>query len=200
MPVLGITGGIATGKSSFLRVLLGHRPADVFDADRCVHDLLASDPALQTQLRAAFGEAIFAADGSLSRAALREIVFHDENARHRLEGLLHPLVRDRWMAEAADARAVGSWLLVDIPLLYETGAGAQFDRVIVVACSPQTQRRRMRDERGLASALIERMLDAQLDLATKAAQADHVVWNDSTSAALDEQARLLAAWLRQRYG
>jgi dephospho-CoA kinase len=131
---------------------------------------------------------------------LRDIVFEDEDARRRLEDLVHPLVRELWTTQADQARATGSWLLVDIPLLYETGVEAQFDRVIVVSCSPHTQRRRMRDERSLASELIERMITSQLDLVTKAARADHIVWNDSTSAALDEQASLFAAWLRQRYG
>jgi dephospho-CoA kinase len=200
VPVLGITGGIATGKSSFTRALLEHCPADLFDADCCVHGLLAQDAALHLQLRAAFGDAIFTATGELSRPALRDIVFRDDQARRRLESLVHPLVRELWAARAVRARETGSWLLVDIPLLYETGAEGQFDRVIVVACAPQTQRRRLSDERGLASALIERMIATQLDLATKAARADHVIWNDSTSGALSEQARLLAAWLRQFYG
>lgn len=200
MPVVGITGGIATGKSSFIRALLRDAPAALFDADRCVHDLLASDDALLAQLRAAFGPAIFAADGSLNRSALREAVFHDDRARRDLESLVHPLVRARWTEQAEAARRARSWLFVDIPLLYETRAESEFDRVIVVACRPETQRRRMSEERGLASALIERMIGAQLDLAAKTARADHVVWNDSTFAALDEQARLLAAWLRQCYG
>ena len=181
-------------------MLLGYCPAEVFDADRCVHELLADDASLHAGLRAAFGDAIFEPNGALSRVALREIVFENDEARHRLESLVHPLVRARWTAQAELARASGTWLLVDIPLLYEIDAEAQFDRVAVVTCSLQTQHRRMREERGLASELIERMLAAQLDLATKAARADHVVWNDSTSAALDEQARLLASWLRQRYG
>ena len=200
MPVIGITGGIATGKSSFVRALLPCQPAELFDADRCVHDLLAADPALRAQLRTAFGAEIFAPDGTVNRTALRDLVFHDDDARRRLEDLVHPRVRDYWTAQAADARRAGAWLYVDLPLLYETGVEAQFDRVVVVACSPPTQRRRLRAERGLASALIERMIAAQLDLAAKAARADHVVWNDSTSAALGEQARLFAAWLRQCYG
>ena len=200
MPVVGITGGIATGKSSFVRTLLSHQPAELFDADRCVQEMLASDARLHAQLRSTFGDTIFAPDGSLDRAALREIVFQDDPARRQLESLVHPAVRDRWTAQAAACRSAGSWLLVDIPLLYETGSEAQFDRVIVVACSPQIQRRRLREERGLASALIERMIAAQIDLAAKTARADPVVWNDSTLSTLDEQARLLAAWLRQCYG
>ena len=200
MPVVGITGGIATGKSSFIRALLRDLPAALFDADRCVHDLLASDTVLIGKLRAEFGPAIFDPDGSLNRPALREIVFEDDRARRQLEALIHPAVRSRWAAQAEAARRDASWMFVDIPLLYETGAESEFDRVIVVACQGSTQRRRMLEERGLASALIERMIAAQIDLAAKTARADHVVWNDSTFAALDEQARLLAAWLRQCYG
>ena len=79
MPVVGITGGIATGKSSFVRTLLSHQPAGLFDADRCVHEMLASDVRLHAQLRTAFGDAIFTPDGSLDRPALREIVFHNDD-------------------------------------------------------------------------------------------------------------------------
>ena len=200
MPVFGITGGIATGKSSFVRALLKHAPAEHFDADHCVHQLLANNPTVQTALRDAFGPAIFGADQSLDRPALRDLVFYDEAARLRLEAILHPLVREQWTAQADAARRSGTRLYADIPLLYETGGEAHVDRVIVVACSPATQRERLRLQRGLAPELIERMIAAQLDLATKIARADHVVWNDSTPAALDDQARLFAAWLCQRYG
>ena len=200
MPVVGITGGIATGKSSFIRALLHDAPATLFDADRCVHHLLAHDTGLIAQLRASFGPPVFAVDGSVNRAALREIVFQDDDARRNLESLIHPLIRASWTAQANAARQAGAWLYVDIPLLYETRAESEFDRVVVVACQHGTQHRRMSQERGLASALIERMLAAQLDLATKTARADHVVWNDSTFAALEKQAHLLAAWLRNCYG
>ena len=200
MPVFGITGGIATGKSSFVRALLKHAPADHFDADRCVHQLLADDPAVLAALRDAFGSAIFGPDKSLDRSALRDLAFHDDSARLRLEAILHPLVRDQWIAQADGARRFDARFYADIPLLYETGGEAHVDRVIVVACSPATQRERLRVQRGLANELIERMIAAQLDLATKIARADHVVWNDSTPAALDDQARLFAAWLCQRYG
>lgn len=200
MPVFGITGGVATGKSSFVRALLKHAPAELFDADRCVHQLLAADPAVHSALRSAFGPTVFGADGSLDRAALRELVFDDDTARQRLESILHPLVREQWQALAEACQRSGARLYADIPLLYETGGEAHVDRVVVVACSSATQRERLRVQRGLANGLIERMIGAQLDLATKIARADHVVWNDSTPAALDDQARLLAAWLCQRYG
>ena len=154
MPVFGITGGVATGKSSFVRALLKHAPAELFDADRCVHQLLAEDLTVHSALRNAFGPSVFGEDGSLDRAALRELVFNDDPARRRLEAILHPRVREQWTAQADASRRAGTRLYVDIPLLYETGGEADVDRVIVVACSPETQRERLRVQRGLAIGLI----------------------------------------------
>lgn len=103
------------------------------------------------------------------------------------------------MAQAAGWRERADWLLVDIPLLYETEAERVLDRVAVVACSPATQRMRMREQRKLDSGLIERIIGAQFDLELKVARATHVVWNDSTLACLERQARLLAALLGSSY-
>ncbi|MEO8351271.1 MAG: dephospho-CoA kinase [Chthoniobacteraceae bacterium] len=200
MPVFGVTGGIATGKSSFVRLILKQRPAHLFDADSVVHRLLARDAELHRELRAAFGAGIFDPDGQPSRDKLRQIAFDDPDSRRRLEELVHPRVALESRRQIELARAHGSWLYADIPLLYETNAAADFDEVIVVACSPETQNTRLRQERGLAPGLIARMIGAQLDLGEKMARADHVIWNDSTPAMLEEQARLLLALHLQRYG
>ena len=200
MPVLGITGGIATGKSTFVRALVRRIPAQVFDADQAAHELLASDPATHDAIRATFGSAVFDAEGKPDRARLREIVFAEGLQRQRLEHILHPAIRARWAALAEQTTRAGDWLCIDIPLLYETGVEASFDRTIVVACSPETQRRRLRELRGLDAGTAERIIAAQLDLSLKINKADHVIWNDSTDACLDGQAALLAAWLLQHYG
>jgi len=200
VPAIGITGGVATGKSSFTRVLLQHWPAEFFDADACVHELLAGDRQLLDEIRGAFGTTVIATDGSFDRAALREIAFNDPTARGRLEALVHPRVRARWMPKAQAARGAGGRFVADIPLLFETGTEVECDRVVVVACSPAVQRSRLQLNRGLAPALIERMIGSQLDLAAKMSRADHVVWNDGSPAALEEQARLFAATLRDLYG
>lgn len=200
MPAIGITGGVATGKSSFTRVFLQHWPAEFFDADACVHELLAGDRKLIEEIRKEFGDGVIAADGSFNRAAMREVAFADSTARGRLEALIHPRVRDRWLPRAQAARGSGPPFVADIPLLFETGAEAECDRVLVVACSPQVQRSRMQLNRGLAPALIERMIGSQLDLVAKMSRADYVVWNDGSPAALEEQARLFAATLRDLYG
>ena len=200
MPVLGITGGIATGKTTLTRALLRRLPAELFDADRCAHELLENDSAVRAAVSGTFGPEIYDAHGKPDRARLRELVFSEELHRKRLEEILHPAIRARWSTLAEQTAKTGGWLCVDIPLLYETGAESRFDRVIVVACAPETQRRRLRENRGLDDETAARIIATQLDLWAKIKKADHVIWNDSTDACLDGQAALLAGWLRQIYG
>lgn len=200
MPAIGITGGVATGKSSFTRVFLQYWPAEFFDADACVHELLAGDRQLLDEIKKEFGDGVISADGTFGRQAMREIAFGDSTARERLERLIHPRVHERWLPKARAAKAAGGRFVADIPLLFEVGAESECDRVVVVACSSNVQRSRMELNRGLAPALIERMIGSQLDLAAKMSRADFVVWNDGSPAALEEQARLFAATLRDLYG
>lgn len=198
MPVVGLTGGIGAGKSTFARLLLREMPMEYFDSDRCVHDLLAADENTRDAVVAEFGPTAVGVSGWPDRARLREIVFADESRRKALEGILHPAVRVRWRARVAEARKTKTCVLVDIPLLYETGAQGEFDRIVVVACSRETQIRRLTTERGLAPDLAERIIAAQQDLGAKILQADHVIWNDCTVSNLDGQTRLFASWLRER--
>jgi dephospho-CoA kinase len=200
VPAIGITGGVATGKSSFARAFLEHWTAEFFDADACVHELLAGDPELLQDIRMIFGDGVIASDGTFDRAAMREIAFNDASARGRLESLIHPRVRARWLPKAQAARGAGGRFVADIPLLFETGAEEECDLVVVVACSPGVQRSRMQLNRGLAPTLIDRIIESQLEQAAKISRADYVVWNDGSPAVLEEQARLLAATLRERYG
>jgi len=199
VPALGITGGIATGKSTFSRALCQYLPAELFDADQCAHELLAGDPAVRASVHEAFGPAAFDASGQPNRVWLREAVFADAGRRHTLEQILHPVIRARWTAQASRAGSTGDWFCADIPLLFETGAQAHFSAVIVIACAPETQRARLAQKRRLSTDLAEKIIAAQLDLATKIAQADHLIWNDSSASCLDRQARLLAGALRKRY-
>lgn len=197
MPAIGLTGGIAVGKSTFAKLLLRELPMEYFDSDRCVHELLAEDDPTRDAIVASFGEAVLDAHGRPDRALLRAVVFENEERRKALEAILHPVVRSRWTERVDVARKTNACVLVDIPLLYETGAQDGLDRVIVVACSRETQLRRLTSERGLAPELAARMIAAQLDLSAKIQQADHVIWNDSTVFNLDGQSRLLASWLRE---
>lgn len=200
MPAIGITGGIATGKSIFSEALCRHLPAELFDADRCSHDLLAQDPDVREAILSAFGRRAFDTTGRAARAWLREVVFADAAKRRVLEQILHPAIRARWVARAEIASGNDRWFCVDIPLLYETRAQSYFGAVVVVACSAATQRSRLLQKRHLTSDLSEQIIAAQLDLAGKIRQADHLIWNDSSTSCLDRQARLLAGYLRQRHG
>lgn len=200
VPILGITGGIASGKSSFAVLLSRCMGARLLDADRVARELLESDGDVRRQVRLAFGDGVFGPGGGPDRARLRELVFADDEKRRTLERILHPRVRERWTAAADTARATGEWLVVDIPLLFETGAERLFDKVIVVACGAAAQMDRLLNIRKLDRAIAGKMMAAQMDLGAKVSRAGHVAWNDGPQAALGEQAALLAAHLKRHHG
>jgi dephospho-CoA kinase len=197
---LGITGGIATGKSSFTGLLARQMTAKLFDADQCSRELLEGDPGVRELVRRVFGDAVFTPEGAVDRAALREIVFASGEKRLALEGILHPAIRARWFALAEKEKASGGWLAVDIPLLFETGAEQFFDHVIVVACGRSTQMRRLAEIRNLKPDIAEKIIAAQIDLNVKISKANYLVWNEGSLPALGNQATLLAALLKQLHG
>lgn len=188
--LLALTGGIATGKSTFRDILARRHPFEVFDADACVHDLLANEKNVIQAVVRRFGREVLGPDGPIDRPTLRALVFNDPLARRDLEQILHPLVRQRWQTQRARCAADRRDFLADIPLLYETATEGPFDTSLVVAASPVTQRARLA-ARGLDAATREAMLASQLPLSEKIGRASIVVWNDGTPAALDRQADLL---------
>ena len=170
-----------------------------FDSDTCVHELLASNDGVRDSIIGAFGRESCDKTGRPDRAKLRSLVFGNAAHRKSLEAILHPIVRARWTALAETSRIRGEWLLIDIPLLYETGSEAHFDSIIVVACHRDTQLSRLTRDRGLAPDTGMGIMAAQLDLGEKIKKADHVIWNDSTVPNLDGQSRILAACLRRHF-
>ena len=196
MAIIGITGGIASGKSTFSRALAEIRGASIFDSDACARELLDSDPAVREAVIRDILPSAYRADGTPDRAAIRAIVFSDPAAKARLEAILHPLVRARRQALADYARAEGCDLLVDIPLLFETSASSAFDLVVAVACSPEIQTRRAMS-RGLTLAQVQQIVASQWSNAQKIAQSDFVVWNDGSLRMLQAQAEELAARLEK---
>ena len=195
--VIGITGGIATGKSAFSTAIREQlRSAVFFDADRAARDLTDGDAAVQGLIRETFGREIYSTAGDLNRALLRSIVFADAEKRRALEQILHPRIRRQWALEAESRRDSTEVFLADIPLLYETGGETLCDRVVVVACSFAVQRQRLMTRSALEAAAAEQMIAAQMPLNAKIARADHVVWNNGTLAALNAQAQTLAAFWR----
>lgn len=200
MPILGITGGIATGKSSFASLLSREIPATLFDADRSAKDLLHNHKVVQQRVRGEFGDAVFTPEGDVDRVRLRGIVFGNEERRRALEQILHPVIREQWLSLAEKARTSGEWLAIDIPLLFETGAEPQFDRIVVVACNASTQMNRLLNIRNLDPDMAGKIIAAQMDLNVKISKADYLIWNDGSHAMLAEQATLLADLLKQRHG
>ncbi len=197
MAIIGITGGIASGKSTFSRALAEIRSAWIFDSDACAQELLDSDPSVREAVIRDILPTAYRADGTPDRAAIRALVFSDPVAKVRLEAILHPLVRARRQALAEDARADGRDLLVDIPLLFETGASSGFDLVVTVASSPEIQTRRAMS-RGLTLAQVKQIVASQWSNAQKIAPSDLVIWNDGSLRMLQSQAEELASLLESR--
>lgn len=192
MPAIGITGGIATGKTSFITCLGELVPeARFFDADVAARELADRDPEVRGLIEKEFGASVYSESGSLNREAVRAIVFADAGKKGALEQILHPRIRRQWSLEAESHRNSTKLFFADIPLLYETGGETLCDRVVLVACSPRVQLERLRARTGLDEAEARQMIAAQMPLMEKVARADHVVWNNGGRELLQEQARLL---------
>lgn len=200
MPAIGITGGVATGKSTFCDCLRQFFPnARFFDADRAAHELVDL-AGVKTELAAAFGPEIFFAGGGLNRAALRAIVFADATKRRVLEQILHPRIRRQWSVLAETHHHSPEFFFADIPLLYETDGEKLCDRVVVVACSREIQLARLTEKKAMGKEEAEQMISAQMSLEEKLKRADHVVWNNGERSELEDQTRLLAAlWGSQKW-
>ncbi len=196
--VIGITGGISTGKSTFSRHLRELAGAKLFDADRAARQLVEEDLEVRQRLREQFGPEIFSATGMLNRSALRAIIFADREKKRALETILHPRIRRQWATEAEQSRQSGELFLADIPLLYETDGEALCDRVVVVASAQEIQLRRLMARTRLPSSSALAMIHSQMPLAQKISRADHVVWNNGPVSVLEAQAGLFAGFLTSK--
>ena len=194
MASIGITGSIGSGKTTFRNLLAARVDADVFDADLVAGDLLENDQNVRRRVADEISSSAYGSDGKADRALIRQVVFGDPDAKSRLEKILHPLVRERWVARAADPACLTRHFLVDIPLLFETAAQDHFRWIITVACSDDIQRKRLA-ARGLSPEMVDAIIDAQLPPAQKIARSTHVVWNDGCIEALSDQANFFAEWL-----
>ena len=172
-----LTGGIATGKSYCLArfAALG---ASVIDADVLARDVVAPGTTGARAVLERFGAAVMQPDGSLDRHALGQVVFNDRTARADLEAIIHPEVYRRiseWFANLPSGVRVG---IADIPLLFETGHQHDFARVIVCACEPAEQLRRVMSRNALTEEAARARLDAQWPIEEKVARADYVIRTD----------------------
>lgn len=184
---VGLTGGIATGKSTVSR-MLASRGAAIVDADQVAREVVEPHTPGWRRIRERFGDRIIRPDGFLDRQALREVVFRDPQARKDLNGILHPLIRER-MAEKADLlerERPGSIIVFDIPLLYESKLTHWVQKVIVVYVPESVQIHRLMEREGIGEEEALRMIRAQMPIEEKKRMADCLIDN---SGSLEETER-----------
>ncbi|HZT78066.1 MAG TPA: dephospho-CoA kinase [Vicinamibacterales bacterium] len=194
---IALTGGIATGKSYVLARFL-RLGIPCLDADALAHGVTAAGTEATQQIAARFGADVLAADGAVDRGKLGPVVFADPAARKELEAIVHPAV---YRAIAAGVRGFeltggAPYVVVDVPLLFETGHAQEFDRVIVTACAAETQLARLR-ERGLGDEAARQRLAAQWPTAEKTSRAQFVITTDGTFDDTDRQVAEIDARLRR---
>jgi dephospho-CoA kinase len=196
---VGLTGGIATGKSTTLERWHSLGAAS-FDADEYAHRALAPNTPTWEQVVREFGNEILNPDGSVSRPKLGDIVFDDDGKREVLNRIIHPAVDRMWKEDFQRLQREGraQIAIVAIPLLYEVGAESQFDCVITVACSEQTQLSRLA-MKGLSETQARARIRAQWPLTTKMDRADFVIWNDGMPEVLHQQAEIIWATIKETY-
>ncbi len=200
MRVVGLTGGIASGKSTFAAALRA-RGVPVVDADALAKAAVAPGTAALAEIARAFGPAVLAPDGALDRKRMGALVFSDPGARRRLEAITHPAVRLAMAEETRRLSDAGHDLaFYDTPLLYEVGLDRALDAVVVVWAPPAVQRARIVARDGLSPDEADARLAAQLPIDEKAARADFVVENAGDPGALGAKADRLLADLRGGLG
>jgi dephospho-CoA kinase len=190
---VGLTGGIGSGKSTVADCFASHG-VPVIDTDVIARELTAPGGAALEQIRAAFGDTVLRADGTLDRAALRRRVFADSAPRRQLEAILHPRIRQA--VEQRLATLSAPYALIVIPLLVETGGYQDLlDRVLVVDCPEDVQIARVMARSGLTHDAVRAILAAQAGRAERLAAADDVIVNTGSPEALHAE----VAALHHRY-
>lgn len=175
-PVIGIVGGIGSGKSTVARVFeeLG---CVVSDSDACVRELMGSDR-VKKQLSAWWGKDVFAPDGSIDRSRVAQIVFESEEERRRLEGYIHPLVHEDRRRVVEKARREGAaGVVVDAPLLFEAGVDSECDSIVFMDTPREIRLQRVKNNRGWDESELDRRENAQIGLEEKRKRSDYVLSN-----------------------
>jgi dephospho-CoA kinase len=194
MIVIGLTGGVATGKTTTAD-LFRERGIAVHDADATVHGLMAVGGQAVDQICALFGSQVLTPDNSIDRQKLGKMVFQNPEERRQLEEILHPLVAKDRNTFIAQADATGaSMVVLDVPLLFETGGHNLCDKVIVTSAPPEVQSKRAMLRPGMTADRINGILNSQMPLAEKIRQADLVLHTEN---GIDHVRQTLFAWLDQ---
>jgi len=193
MLIIGLTGGIGSGKSTVAAgfAALG---VEIVDTDAIAHELSAPGGAAIPALRAAFGNSVLRADGGLDRPAMRGLVFSDPEAKRKLENILHPMIRQE--ARRRCAAAASPYVLLMVPLLVETGSYREdCRRILVVDCGEAARRQRVAARDGLSAAEIDAIIASQSARDERLRAADDIIDNEGEKEALEAQ----IAALHRRY-
>lgn len=181
---IGLTGGIASGKST-VSDLFADLGATIIDTDIIAREVVEpGEPALD-EIRATFGQDLLNEDGTLNRSAMRQLIFADDEARQRLESILHPRIQAEALRQAGVA--TGAYTIIAVPLLATSPLQAHLDRILVVDCDETTQIQRLMDRDAESEAQARSILAAQASREERLAIADDVIENNSTIEALARQ-------------
>ncbi len=189
--VIGLTGGIGSGKSAAADVFasLG---IPVVDTDAIAHELTRPGGAAIAGIRELFGDEAIAADGAMDRKKVRELVFSDPSAKRKLEGLLHPMIRAESQRRIAEGVDRAPYVVHVVPLLIESpDYRTRVQRVVVVDCDEAMQVERVQRRSGLSADEVRRIIAAQVPRATRLAAADDVIDNSGSLSAIERQVRVL---------
>lgn len=189
--IIGLTGGIASGKSTVSKILKG-AGACVIDADQIVHQLLARNHLVRKQVVDYFGPSIVSAAGGIDRTLLGEIIFADDDKRKQLEKIIHPLVIREMETQLANHQELEKHIILDIPLLYETKLDYLVEQVWVVYVEPEVQLQRLLNRGQLSKAEAIKRIKTQLPLSEKKEMADLVIDNNGSRREL--KAKVLEHW------
>ena len=186
--IIGLTGGIATGKTTVSNYLAQHYDLPVLDADVYAKEALSPDSSILKEIFARYGDRVQLADGNLNRSALGDIIFADSAEKLWLESKIHPLVRDRFTLKLKQLN--NKTVILAIPLLFEANLTHLVTEIWVVSCDRNTQLSRLQQRNNLTLQQAQNRINSQLPLAEKVAQADIVIDNNSTLKALYQQCDL----------
>lgn len=179
MLLVGLTGGIASGKSTVAARLV-ERGAVLIDADAIAREVVAPGTSGLAAVVDRFGPDVLLADGSLDRPALGRIVFADPEARANLNAITHPRVAEQIASRLSALSAFPGVVVVDVPLLVEAKVDRGYQAIIVVAAQPEVQLQRLMRDRGMQEADARARITAQASLEERLARATHVIWNEGT--------------------
>ncbi len=195
--VLGITGGIGSGKSCVSRLLASYCLAPLVDIDQCCRHLLEIEQPGWCALRAAFGETFLHSDGTINRVALRRAIFEDSSVRRQVDAVLHPLARESMRMQVNGYHA--ALVLIEIPLLFEAGWHKDVDAVLVVYARKAMRCLRIMRRDGVSRREASRAMVAQMDLREKAGQADFLIDNSKAWTVTRSEVISLGNLLTERY-